>query len=379
MIKNVWHIEESVLTEINKIQETVLSRLDIGEEIAEAIPKEIIDCEMNTSWSAENLATDSFMMKNCDEITKNAVMGELSSTERSEFEPLEMDEIFNQVGLYSLQYDTAFEMVERGESNNLLENAPNIDEQIQYEAFEKSLTEPEWDSRIESTVEECRNKDDILLEALEEMLCNLEANIPEQNQIHSETIITQNTHSRKDQNVHVVESHMEIPQKAVLIKSAEECSNPFAMAGAGREKPHSKQLGADDLQEQIAELRYRIDDLKTFDIESINQRFDPRVRALGDTVNNTLADIFGRNTPLYWQHALPSLDSLPVVVGGPKLSPEELRDAYRKRINDAISKVSMTIGLLETKLGKLEDKSSGGQILFFSPKAEKYHGIQSMH
>ncbi len=105
-------------------------------------------------------------------------------------------------------------------------------------------------------------------------------------------------------------------------------------------------------------------------IDSIEQRFDPRVRALGDTVNNTLADIFGRNTPLYWQHALPSLDSLPVVVGGPKLSPEELRDAYRKRINDAVSKVNTTIGILEAKLGKLEDKNSGGQVLFFSPKAE---------
>jgi hypothetical protein len=211
---------------------------------------------------------------------------------------------------------------------------------------------------------------------LEAKLGNLEGKGIAKKQL--EVVTPESIPSQKDEKVLVIESQKEPPQNAVLINVSEERSNPFAMAGTGKEKPQAKPLSADDLQEQIGELRYRIDDLKTFDIDSIEQRFDPRVRALGDTVNNTLADIFGRNTPLYWQHALPSLDSLPVVVGGPKLSPEELRNAYRKRINDAISKVNTTIGILEAKLGNLEEKSSGGQVLFFSPKVQKYHDIQSL-
>jgi len=72
------------------------------------------------------------------------------------------------------------------------------------------------------------------------------------------------------------------------------------------------------------------------------------------------------------------LDSLPVVVGGPKLSQEELRDAYRRRINDAISKVNITIDILQAKLSKCEDKGAGGQVLFFAPKASEYPDIQSI-
>jgi putative component of toxin-antitoxin plasmid stabilization module len=189
---------------------------------------------------------------------------------------------------------------------------------------------------------------------------------------------TQSDPQPKEEQMLVIDSHKEPPLKAVLINTKEERNNPFAVTDFGKDKPHSKTLRADDLQAQISELRYRIDDLKTFDIDSIEQRFDPRVRALGDTVNNTLAEIFGRNTPAYWQYALPSLDSLPVVVGGPKFSQEELRDAYRRRINDAISKVNVTIDVLEAKLGNLGDKGSGGQVLFFAPKAPKYPDIQSL-
>ena len=189
---------------------------------------------------------------------------------------------------------------------------------------------------------------------------------------------TQSSPPPKDEKVLLIESHKEPPKKAVLIKTGDERGNPFAVTDIGKERTHSKALRADDLYAQIGELRCRIDDLKSFDVNSIEQRFDPRVRALGDTVNGTLADIFGRNTSAYWQHALPSLDSLPVVVGGPKLSQEELRDAYRRRINDAISKVNITIDILQAKLSKCEDKGAGGQVLFFAPKAPEYPDIQSI-
>jgi hypothetical protein len=222
-------------------------------------------------------------------------------------------------------------------------------------------------------VDEDSARDDILLEALEEMLSNLDQNYdhPIQSTPCSEP-------PPEVEKVVVMDSHKEPPKKAVLIKNNEERNNPFAMADLGKEKSHTKTLRADDLLVQINELRYRIDDLRTFDVDSIEQRFDPRVRALGDTVNGTLAEIFGRNTPAYWQHALPSLDSLPVVVGGPKLSQEEIRDAYRKRINDAISKVNISIDVLEAKLGNLQDKGSGGQVLYFAPKESKYPDIQSL-
>jgi hypothetical protein len=220
------------------------------------------------------------------------------------------------------------------------------------------------------------SKVNITIDILEAKLGNLQ----EQGEMMSCPIHSapRNNPPQEVETIVAVDSYKEPPKKAILIKNTEERNNPFAITDPGKEKSHAKTLRADDLLAQIGELRYRIDDLKTFDVDSIEQRFDPRVRALGDTVNNTLAEIFGRNTPAYWQHALPSLDSLPVVVGGPKLSPEELRDAYRRRINDAISKVNITIDILDAKLGNLQEKGPGGQVLFFSSKEHKYSGIQSL-
>ncbi|MGD9577355.1 MAG: hypothetical protein AB7Y74_03790 [Syntrophorhabdus sp.] len=348
-------IEETVLVEVNEVRDSVSLKAGVNEEISGTI-SETLNHQANNSSFDENLVNDSLMTGISNQITEIFETEELTSAEKRGSDLIGMGEVFNLADQDSFRYNSAFELVEKAHPSDFLENVPGLDEPLPLEVFEECIKDSECAASIESGVEEIRSKDNILLEALEEMLSNLEANTPEQSHIHSEPITTQHTYSGKDENVHIVESQMKPPQKAVLIKTTEEYSNPFAMAGTGKEKPQAKPLQADDLREQIGELRYRIDDLKTFDIDSIKQRFDPRVLALGDTVNNTLADIFGRNTPLYWQHALPSLDSLPVVVGGPKLSPEELRDAYRKRINDAVSKVNTTIGILEAKLGKLEDK-----------------------
>ncbi|HBA53986.1 MAG TPA: hypothetical protein DCZ04_05910, partial [Syntrophorhabdus aromaticivorans] len=114
-----------------------------------------------------------------------------------------------------------------------------------------------------------------------------------------------------------------------------------------RGNEQAKAPRTDVLDAHIAELRCRIDDLKSFDITVIKERFDPRIKALGDAVSNTLATIFGRNTPAYWQHAIPSLDTVLVVVGGPKPSPDEVRDAYRRGINDAVAKLTATIETLD--------------------------------
>ena len=371
-------MEETVLAEVNEVRDSASLKAGVNEEISRTISEALSRQACNSSFD-ENLVNDSMMTGISNQITEIFETEELTSVEIRDSDLIGIGEVFNLANQDSFRYNSAFEPVEKGHFSDFLENVPNLDEPLLHEVLEECIKDSECATSIESGVEESFNRDTILLEALEEMLSNLEANTPEQSHIHSEPIATQHTYSQKDENVHhIVEPQLEHPEKAVLIKATEERSNPFAMAGTGKEKPQAKPLQADDLKEQIGELRYRIDDLKTFDIDSIEQRFDPRVRALGDTVNNTLADIFGRNTSLYWQHALPSLDSLPVVVGGPKLSPEELKDAYRKRINDAVSKVSTTIGILEAKLGKLEDKNSGGQVLFFSPRAEKYHGIQSL-
>ena len=368
--------EDSISFEANEVKEQVSFQPDIYEVTREEISKNL-DCQTTFSQSLEELVNNSLIIENNNEIQENLEIEELTSTERREYGFLETDEVFDPIAQDLQEHIATIELTNEFGPNGRLRNNSGEDELLSCEFFEKNLTVTESATGRENKVDEFL-RETILLEALEEMLNNLDTSTSDQNLVSSEVITTQSTPLLKDEKSLVVKSLEESPKKAVLIKTTEERCNPFAMTAIEKEKLNTKTLRADDLQTQIGELRYRIDDLKTFDVDSIEQRFDPRVRALGDTVNNTLADIFGRNTSSYWQHALPSLDSLPVVVGGPKLSPEELRDAYRRRINDAISKVNITISILEAKLGNLEDKGSGGQVLFFAPKTSKYPGMQSV-
>src|SRR5208283_1350314 len=98
----------------------------------------------------------------------------------------------------------------------------------------------------------------------------------------------------------------------------------------------------------------RINDLRSFDVTVIKERYDPRARELCDSVNNTIADVFGRNTRAYWNHSVPSFDAIPVVLGSPKRSSAELRGFYKAGIDKAVTKLTAIAESLKSKLEKLE-------------------------
>src|SRR5512137_787360 len=75
-------------------------------------------------------------------------------------------------------------------------------------------------------------------------------------------------------------------------------------------------LDAEALKGGLASLKGRVADLRSFDVKTVQERYDKRIKTLADDVNNTLADIFGQDTPRYWQYAITSLDTLPTVIGG---------------------------------------------------------------
>ncbi|HNS79699.1 MAG TPA: hypothetical protein PKM17_13710, partial [Syntrophorhabdus sp.] len=340
------HIVDSILMNVN---EELLVKPGTDESASDDISR-IIESQITLPVAIKDLMNDSLMIKSDIEIPESLKLEEpFSPRGREEYCTFDINDAF----VPSIP-DTTIEI-----HNNALFEPLRHDlsdnEPLPCSIFEECIVCPDASANVECKVDE-NLRETILLEALEKMLIDLESDVSEQSHVDFQPITTKCTPLPEEEKTTVLEPQKESPQETVLIKTPEERSNPFAMTGMGREKTNAKMICADDLQVQIGELRYRIDDLRTFDIDSIDQRFDPRVRALGDTVNNTIADIFGRNTPSYWQHALPSLDSLPVVVGGPKLSPEELRGAYRKRINEAIAKVNVTISMLETKLGKVKDK-----------------------
>ena len=85
---------------------------------------------------------------------------------------------------------------------------------------------------------------------------------------------------------------------------------------------------------------------------TVTQRYDPKIQKLRDSVNNTIAEVFGRNTRDYWDYSLPSFEASHVVLGSPNRSPAELMRTYQDAIDKAVKKLTAVVGSLESRIGR---------------------------
>ena len=155
--------------------------------------------------------------------------------------------------------------------------------------------------------------------------------------------------------------------------SPEAEQNPFALKDFEKKQSKPKARGAVDLRAQIGAIMERIDDLKSFDVTTITQRYDPKVRELRDAVNNTIADVFGRNTRDYWDYSLASFEAAHVVLGSPNRSSAELTRFYKAGIDKAITKLTTIAESLNSKIAKLgqEASSENKPVAVFTPDREE--------
>jgi predicted nucleotide-binding protein len=138
---------------------------------------------------------------------------------------------------------------------------------------------------------------------------------------------------------------------------------------------------AEVLRDGLASLKGRIADLRSFDVKTVQERYDKRIKTLADDVNATLADIFGQDTPRYWQHAITSLDTLPTVIGGARYPIDKVREVYQMGIDDAVTKLTTLAeklegnAVLDEPLPPVEEKTAeGGKPLAVKKKVCIVHG-----
>lgn len=106
-----------------------------------------------------------------------------------------------------------------------------------------------------------------------------------------------------------------------------------------KKQPESRPSLGDDLMKAVGELDQRIKDLEEFDVKTIGGRFDAKTKALEDRVNETLSSIFGLDSTEYRKHSILTLDTLPIVLGGPRHPLPMLQQAYQKGIDDCVAKL----------------------------------------
>lgn len=116
-----------------------------------------------------------------------------------------------------------------------------------------------------------------------------------------------------------------------------------------RDQPKPSFLTPDKMKEGIAKLKRRIEELEKFDISTIEERWDPKTKALRTKINATLAEVFGYDTIEYQQYCLDKLDTLPIIAGGVNTI-DEIQEGYRKGVRATVVKLESIKEILEEKL-----------------------------
>lgn len=124
------------------------------------------------------------------------------------------------------------------------------------------------------------------------------------------------------------------------------------------ETPTSAILSPEQMKAAIPKLQRRIAELEEVDINTIQSRGEPRFIALEQKIDSTLMDIFGSNTIEYQKFHIWQLDTAGVnyLYETPLY---EVREGYKRGIEQAISNLKTVIVLFEERLGDLAETPAG--------------------
>jgi uncharacterized protein (TIGR02391 family) len=135
------------------------------------------------------------------------------------------------------------------------------------------------------------------------------------------------------------------------------------------EQPQPANLSPEQMKRAIPKLKRRMKELEEIDVNTIQERGEPRLEALEQKFESTLVDIFGNNTIEYHRFRI-FLDTAGVyMMDEPPLY--EIREGYKRGIQQAISNLKTIIELFEETVGDLDESPDG--------KALKAFGALDLH
>lgn len=113
--------------------------------------------------------------------------------------------------------------------------------------------------------------------------------------------------------------------------------------------PRPANLSAEQMRAAIPKLARRIGELKAVDLTTIQDRSEPRFSALEKKIDDTLVDTFGADTLEYQRFHRINLDTASVNYLHPTPL-HEIREGFRRGIENAVSTLETIIDLFEEKL-----------------------------
>ena len=131
-----------------------------------------------------------------------------------------------------------------------------------------------------------------------------------------------------------------------------------------QEEPKPADLTPDQMKLAIPKLSRRIKELEEIDVNTIQDRYEPRLESLEQKIDTTLVDIFGHNTIEYRRFSINTLD-----MASQNMYYEtglyEVREGYKQGIEQAISNLKTIIELFEEKVDDLGETPEGRALKAF--------------
>jgi len=123
-------------------------------------------------------------------------------------------------------------------------------------------------------------------------------------------------------------------------------------------QPQPADLTPDQIKAAIPKLQRRITELQEIDINTIQDRGETRFDALEQKIDSTLVDIFGNDTIEYRRFSVDRLDtaSINFMYETPL---HEVREGYKRGIEQAISNLQTIVELFEEKNADLGETPAG--------------------
>lgn len=131
-----------------------------------------------------------------------------------------------------------------------------------------------------------------------------------------------------------------------------------------QEMPKPADLTPDQMQIAIPKLLRRIKELEEMDIDTIQDRYDPRFESLEQKTDSTLVDIFGHNTIEYRRFSINTLDTASLNMYD-ETSLYEVREGYKHGIEQAISNLKTIIELFKENIDDLGESPEGRALKAF--------------
>ncbi|TFZ45586.1 hypothetical protein E5C33_08890 [Stenotrophomonas maltophilia] len=111
------------------------------------------------------------------------------------------------------------------------------------------------------------------------------------------------------------------------------------MARAKNPERKTANLTPEQMRSGLKKIERRIADLEAFDVNLVEQRWDPAIEALEKKVNSTLQDVLGHDTVEYQEYSISALDTLPLIMGGGPDPLSEVHAGYREGIRRELFKL----------------------------------------